>query len=474
MSTPRTTEPPRSYASAAHASPAEVHVWVATRDAAVLAVLPRLRAEGFTTHTTQTVGTFETFGPKDNLVILDGDLPVDEAMPVYELLEEHREIPALVLVPRGGAQAFVPDETTRPLDDFATKPIGGDELVLRIRALCARAGIVSVAPVPVPPTPVPAPPPPPAPAVATIPAPQGVQAGPVDGRQAVPPVRAAAEQPVAPIAAPAASPVVFDDDVARQPSYSLLRSALGAALHYWWVVVLLLAGVMAGDVYYTATRPRTYLARSTFVVSPSKTNVDRGRLVDSVDSLGRGIIVGTYTEVLGSETVYTQALQEAGEQPSALNNRYIFKSSSVGSSAVIQLTVEGPTPQQSAQVANLVGEIGIRRMADLYPIYDLVVLTPAEPPTTPYRPDIVRNYALGGTTGLVFGVLAAYLLDQLRQSLRRRRRPVRVGEPSRTAVSSESQAAADPGASVDTAPAVAPRTAAPQHTWRQVSPPLAG
>jgi uncharacterized protein involved in exopolysaccharide biosynthesis len=53
------------------------------------------------------------------------------------------------------------------------------------------------------------------------------------------------------------------------------------------------------------------------------------------------------------------------------------------------------------------------RMSQLYPIYDLTVVTSAMPPTSVYRPDLVRNGSLGLLFGLSLGFFAAYVYDVL-------------------------------------------------------------
>jgi len=188
-------------------------------------------------------------------------------------------------------------------------------------------------------------------------------------------------------------------------------TTIGAAVaRRWWLVLLVLLSVMAVDVAYTATRQRTYLARTTLVISPSVT-VDRGQLVYSVDSLGRGRVVGTFVEVLGSELVQREAVDRLGLPPEILNKSLVFKSAAIAESAVVQILVEGDDPETSARAANAAGEVGIEHMTALYPIYSLTFLSPAVPPTSVYRPDPLRNYSLGLIVGTALAVTLAYLVD---------------------------------------------------------------
>jgi capsular polysaccharide biosynthesis protein len=207
-----------------------------------------------------------------------------------------------------------------------------------------------------------------------------------------------------------------------------IASIFAAVGRHWWLALLVLATTLAADVYYTQTRQVTYLARATLIVSPSP-NTERGSLVYSVDSLGRGRILGTYAEVLGSEVLHRAVVDRLGYSADVLNRFITFRSSVVADTAIIQVTAESFDPAISADAANLVGELGIERMAALYPVYNLSFLTMAVPPVTPYRPDPVRNYLLGVLFGLILAVVLAYLFDVALHL--RRRGVITPSEPDR-------------------------------------------
>jgi capsular polysaccharide biosynthesis protein len=225
---------------------------------------------------------------------------------------------------------------------------------------------------------------------------------------------------------------------------------VAAVRRRWPLALLILVVVLGVDIAFTTTRQRTYLARAAMVVSPSAT-VDRGQLVYSVDSLGRGRIIGTFAEVLGSDVVQREVASRLNlpatppsESPGAVLQRtvtdlirfvapgqsipsespdtpsqwVVVKSSVIADSAVIQILAESPDPAMSADAANIAGEIGITQLSNLYPVYALTFLSRAEPPTSPYRPDVLRNYALGVLVGLALAVVASYLLDLALQGRR--------------------------------------------------------
>jgi capsular polysaccharide biosynthesis protein len=198
---------------------------------------------------------------------------------------------------------------------------------------------------------------------------------------------------------------------------STVRSAFEAVARYWWLAALAFLSVMLTTAYYTSTRQPTYLARASLLISPSNVAVDSGQLVYSMDTLGRGRIFGTYTEVLGSEVVHREALERLGIPVDQLGRSVVIKSAGLADTAVVQVSVESRDPELSAVAANVVGEIGIGRLQQLYPLYNLSFLNVATPPTRPYTPDPVRNYGLGLLFGLVLAVLLPWLVHTVaRQS----------------------------------------------------------
>lgn len=215
---------------------------------------------------------------------------------------------------------------------------------------------------------------------------------------------------------------------------------LTAPVRHWWLTLVILIGILAAAYTFTSSQQPTYLARATFVVGPSQ-KVEPGSLVYSVDSLGRGRIMGTYAEVLSSDIIRQETLERLSFTPDG-RSPIILKSSTVADTTVVQLTVESTDPNLSADAANLAGDIGIEQMAALYPVYSLTRLTYATPPLTPYRPDYVRTYALALALGLGLALVATYLFDLLLMwRTPRARRQTAVGDQGPLAVVSASSAA---------------------------------
>jgi capsular polysaccharide biosynthesis protein len=197
-------------------------------------------------------------------------------------------------------------------------------------------------------------------------------------------------------------------------------AAIGHALRRrWWLASLVLIALLASDAVVTANSPRSYLAKASFLIGPSA-SIDHGQLVYSVDALGRSMIVGTYADVLATDIVRREALSQVGLSPEEPASEIEIKSAALADSALVQVTAVAPDPVLAAAIANTVGQVGEVQMSQLYPIYDLTMVTRATPPTTMHRPDVVRNLSIGLLLGLLLATASAWLYDTICMGTARR------------------------------------------------------
>jgi capsular polysaccharide biosynthesis protein len=177
----------------------------------------------------------------------------------------------------------------------------------------------------------------------------------------------------------------------------------------WWLVLLAIAVVMIIDAGVTLRSPRMYQARSSLLIGPS-TTVDPGQLVYSVDALGRAMIVGTYANVLDTDMIRREAIEQADATSDPADIQ--VKATALADSAVVQVTALAPDPRLAADVANAVGRVGQLRMSQLYPMYELTVVTQATPPTRVFEPDVKRNLSVGVLLGVLVGVSLASVVER--------------------------------------------------------------
>lgn len=187
--------------------------------------------------------------------------------------------------------------------------------------------------------------------------------------------------------------------------------SIGSAVRRrWWLAALVVIALLAGDALVTVNSTPWYQARASLLIGPSAA-IERGQLVYSVDSLGRSMIVGTYADMLATDSVRREALSRIGVSPDTPTTAIEIKTAALADSAIVQVTAVAPSPGLAAAVANAVGQAGQAQMSQFYPIYDLTLVTRATPPTVAYRPDKARNLSLGLLLALPLAATIAWLYD---------------------------------------------------------------
>ncbi len=180
----------------------------------------------------------------------------------------------------------------------------------------------------------------------------------------------------------------------------------------WWIIALCaLVGIAVSLVLSYYSIP-TYMASSRFVVSPDS-DVSKGvDVINSLNTLDKRSIVTTYAEVLNSNTIYNQALNELDLTGTDVDG-YTHSSVVLPESSVLEIYVEGTDPQLAAKLADGIGQQAIRYIDGLNQGYNIRVLDPAQAPTEPVSPQPARDASLAFVFGMVMGVSLAIIREQL-------------------------------------------------------------
>jgi diguanylate cyclase (GGDEF)-like protein len=190
----------------------------------------------------------------------------------------------------------------------------------------------------------------------------------------------------------------------------------------WWIILLMIlvaANVSLVISYFT---PLVYQTNVRFIVSPNASIFTSSwDIVSSLDTLDRRSIINTYKELLASSSVYGKSpqIQQIGQDVVA--NEYGISVVVVPDTNILTLTVEGPTPQGVVDVARAISSQALGYINQLYPVYNFNVLDDATFPTSPVRPDSVRNAGLAAVLGAIVGLVLAFSREQLQNTIEKLR-----------------------------------------------------
>jgi hypothetical protein len=189
------------------------------------------------------------------------------------------------------------------------------------------------------------------------------------------------------------------DREAVPPQASSPRSFANALFRHWPAAFAVFIAVVALAGLATMTRPAIYRATAVAAVVPLADQLAGTDMLRSVEALDRRVIVASVAAL--ATTV----------APEAEGPRLDVSAAVMPNTSLIRITVEGADPQRAADVANLLPGQLSGQTRSLYRVYDVVLVSPAEPPTESARPRLSRALALGALAGLLLGLLTASLLE---------------------------------------------------------------
>lgn len=194
----------------------------------------------------------------------------------------------------------------------------------------------------------------------------------------------------------------------------------------WWVILLtaLVAVVAVLGASYIVTPQYKAVAR--FILNPKNVlpgSPDLG--LWGLDILGNQTVITTYMEVMKSDRIYLEALNNIGRTQNEMED-YTYEVQVLPNSSVIELSVFGSDPEITAELANSIGNQAIVFTSLLNDFYRFDFLDEARPPVVPESPQPVRDSILAFGIGLLLGGLLAIVRDQLMTSLDAYRRRFQI------------------------------------------------
>jgi len=182
----------------------------------------------------------------------------------------------------------------------------------------------------------------------------------------------------------------------------------------WGIIVVVVLAAINLSFLVSYLTPPVYETSSRFVVSPnSDVYSNTWDIVDSLDTLDRRSIINTYKELLASPSVFGEGLANQNIDPSLLDNEYGISVIVVPDTNILKLTVQGPDPATVVEIADAIGAEALTYINRLYPVYNFILLDTPGLPTTPIRPEPVRNAGLAVVIGLILGVGLVFSREQM-------------------------------------------------------------
>jgi len=141
---------------------------------------------------------------------------------------------------------------------------------------------------------------------------------------------------------------------------------------------------------------------------------DPSDLINSQDTLaGRSSVVATYCNILDSRSL-SETASQALRVPASLLEHYTVNCAILPNSNVMQLTIEGPSPDLVTDLANAIGDAGKAYISTSQEVYELRTLDAATLNIDPVSPDHMIDMLLGIGISMMGGVVLILLMGGFR------------------------------------------------------------
>ena len=190
----------------------------------------------------------------------------------------------------------------------------------------------------------------------------------------------------------------------------------------WWIVALSGAVIGCLGLGYCLLQTPLYVSSAKLYVT-SGTEADAQSAYQG--SLASQQRVASYAELVDSDVIIREALDDSGLQMSVDDARESLSATSNPDTVLLSISAENSDPALATQLANGVAEAMTSYVTTLeqpneasQPLAKLTVVSPAVQPDEPFSPRTARNTVLAVLVGLVLGLLIAVLRERFDTRLR--------------------------------------------------------
>ena len=181
----------------------------------------------------------------------------------------------------------------------------------------------------------------------------------------------------------------------------------------WWIILLAALVALASSLVVSYLTVPVYSASARFIIIPSPSLKSNSEVINSLNTLDRESVVATYVEVMNSDKILLDSLNDLGVDPSTIRT-YTVQAVALPSSSVLELTVTGTDPNLVADLSNAIGQQTILFANSINFILSINFLDIATPSSIPIAPQPLRDAGLALVIGIVVGSLFAILIEQIR------------------------------------------------------------
>lgn len=171
----------------------------------------------------------------------------------------------------------------------------------------------------------------------------------------------------------------------------------------WLIASLTILAALIAFLVSSFVISPTYEASTQVLIAPkqSENTIDLGQVQSSIN------LVNTYRVIIQSPAILEQVQENVVGAPDNISN--LITVNSEQNSQVINIAVQHTSPVIATDIANEISRVFSKEVPELMSVDNVKVLSDANVPVFPVKPNILLNTAIAAVLGMMIGVAIAFL-----------------------------------------------------------------
>jgi len=185
----------------------------------------------------------------------------------------------------------------------------------------------------------------------------------------------------------------------------------------WILIILPLVAMLTSGIFSYFVITPVYKSSTTLMVGKNYSG-ENGPLLQYNDILTANQLVKTYSQLAKSRTVAEKVieLEKLDITPEAFRGKIDVQP--VRDTQLIQITIDDPDPNKAARLANVSGQVFIKKVVEVMKLDNVNIVDQAVPPQSPDKPNKRMNVMIAIVVGLMVAVGLVFLREFLDQTVK--------------------------------------------------------
>lgn len=172
----------------------------------------------------------------------------------------------------------------------------------------------------------------------------------------------------------------------------------------WLIASLTILAALIAFLVSSFVISPTYEASTQVLVAPKES---QNNMIDSSQIQSSVTLVNTYRVIIQSPAILEQVQENVVGAPDNISN--LITVNSEQNSQVINIAVQHTNPVIATDIANEISRVFSKEVPELMSVDNVKVLSDANVPVFPVKPNILLNTAIAAVLGMMIGVAIAFL-----------------------------------------------------------------